>query len=118
MQKDYRLYVIHILPNLRTLDFNRVTEKVGDSPSSQRSLPLCLRGARGRPKALQIKIRRKSQEEEEGRKYIRARRRLRKAATASAAHDKDRCRRDQGSNPRAAFAGTRMRCLLESNSRG
>ncbi len=27
MKKDYRLYVIHILPNLRTLDYNRITEK-------------------------------------------------------------------------------------------
>ncbi|UJR20918.1 hypothetical protein I4U23_024027 [Adineta vaga] len=27
MTKDYRLYVIHILPNLRTLDFNRITGK-------------------------------------------------------------------------------------------
>jgi U2 small nuclear ribonucleoprotein A' len=28
MKKDYRLYVIHMLPNLRTLDYNRVTQKV------------------------------------------------------------------------------------------
>ena len=27
MKKDYRLYVIHKLPNLRTLDYNRITEK-------------------------------------------------------------------------------------------
>ncbi|CAF4066711.1 unnamed protein product [Rotaria magnacalcarata] len=27
MKKDYRLYVIHRLPNLRTLDFNRITQK-------------------------------------------------------------------------------------------
>jgi U2 small nuclear ribonucleoprotein A' len=27
MKKDYRLYVIHMLPNLRTLDYNRITEK-------------------------------------------------------------------------------------------
>lgn len=27
MKKDYRLYVIHILPNLRTLDCNRITQK-------------------------------------------------------------------------------------------
>ncbi|CAF3990738.1 unnamed protein product, partial [Adineta steineri] len=27
MLKDYRLYVIHMLPNLRTLDFNRITQK-------------------------------------------------------------------------------------------
>ncbi|CAF0998538.1 unnamed protein product [Adineta ricciae] len=27
MLKDYRLYVIHKLPNLRTLDFNRITQK-------------------------------------------------------------------------------------------
>ncbi len=27
MKKDYRLYVIHQLPNLRTLDYNRITEK-------------------------------------------------------------------------------------------
>jgi hypothetical protein len=30
MKKDYRLYVIHILPNLRTLDFNRITQKVNE----------------------------------------------------------------------------------------
>ena len=28
MKKDYRLYIIHMLPNLRTLDFNRITQKV------------------------------------------------------------------------------------------
>ncbi|CAF4746025.1 unnamed protein product [Rotaria sp. Silwood1] len=28
MKKDYRLYVIHRLPNLRTLDFNQITQKV------------------------------------------------------------------------------------------
>lgn len=28
MKKDYRLYAIHMLPNLRTLDFNRITQKV------------------------------------------------------------------------------------------
>ena len=28
MKKEYRLYVIHMLPNLRTLDYNRVTQKV------------------------------------------------------------------------------------------
>ncbi|CAF2918386.1 unnamed protein product [Rotaria sp. Silwood2] len=27
MKKDYRLYVIHALPNLRTLDYNRITQK-------------------------------------------------------------------------------------------
>ncbi len=27
MKKDYRLYVIHMLPNLRTLDYNRITQK-------------------------------------------------------------------------------------------
>ncbi|CAF1024217.1 unnamed protein product [Adineta ricciae] len=27
MTKDYRLYIIHMLPNLRTLDFNRITNK-------------------------------------------------------------------------------------------
>ncbi|CAF0881501.1 unnamed protein product [Rotaria sp. Silwood1] len=27
MKKDYRLYVIHRLPNLRTLDFNQITQK-------------------------------------------------------------------------------------------
>ena len=30
MKKDYRLYVIHMLPNLRTLDYNRITQKVFD----------------------------------------------------------------------------------------
>ncbi len=30
MKKDYRLYIIHMLPNLRTLDFNRITQKVID----------------------------------------------------------------------------------------
>ena len=27
MKKDYRLYVIHMLPNLKTLDCNRITQK-------------------------------------------------------------------------------------------
>ncbi|CAF3554211.1 unnamed protein product [Rotaria sordida] len=27
MKKDYRLYVIYMLPNLRTLDYNRITQK-------------------------------------------------------------------------------------------
>lgn len=31
MKKDYRLYVIHILPNLRTLDCNRITQKERDA---------------------------------------------------------------------------------------
>ena len=30
MKKDYRLYVIHMLPHLRTLDYNRITQKVLD----------------------------------------------------------------------------------------
>jgi hypothetical protein len=34
MKKDYRLYVIHILPNLRTLDYNRITQKVFGSSIS------------------------------------------------------------------------------------
>ena len=28
MKKEYRLYVIHMLPHIRTLDWNRVTQKV------------------------------------------------------------------------------------------
>lgn len=31
MKKEYRLYVIHMLPNLRTLDCNRVTQKERDA---------------------------------------------------------------------------------------
>lgn len=31
MKKDYRLYVISIIPNLRTLDYNRVTQKERES---------------------------------------------------------------------------------------
>jgi len=31
MKKDYRLYVIHMLPHLRTLDYNRITQKERES---------------------------------------------------------------------------------------
>ncbi|CAF1250770.1 unnamed protein product [Adineta steineri] len=33
MLKDYRLYVIHLLPNLRTLDYNRITQKEREAAS-------------------------------------------------------------------------------------
>lgn len=35
MKKDYRLYVIHALPHLRTLDHNRITQKVSMGYSSR-----------------------------------------------------------------------------------